>query len=302
MPRFEKWLRGVSSEAPADEVARIALTERLLATSHFLDKSIRGSNEAEAIHQLRVWSRRATAAIKLFEPTLRKSQGRWTKKKLRKMRRAAGAVRDCDVHLERLTKEQDRVPKQVTAALKKQRREARQKLKAVRRRLRKGDRLALHVEHLLETLQWPKRHSSREAPSFGVYCRQQLAPLAAGFFKLADADLHDNETLHALRIAGKQWRYALELAPEALPARQHGQLYQALNDAQDRLGEVCDQLAAIEHLRQWQDTLKKKGQRERLEELLARDEKRLEQLRAKVIRWWTPARRKRLRQLWKTAV
>jgi CHAD domain-containing protein len=128
MPRFEKWLRGVSSEAPADEVARAALAERLLAVSHFLEKSIGSPDEEEAIHQLRVWSRRATAALKLFEPGLERKQRRRMKKTLRKMRRAAGAVRDCDVHLERLTQDEAQVPKRIVRALKKQRRKARQEL------------------------------------------------------------------------------------------------------------------------------------------------------------------------------
>ena len=74
MPRFQKWLTGVPPDAPADGVARAALAERLLAVSHFLDKSIGDSDEAEAIHQLRVWTRRAAAAIDLFEPGLSKQR------------------------------------------------------------------------------------------------------------------------------------------------------------------------------------------------------------------------------------
>jgi len=53
MPRFEKWLSSVAADAPADQVARCALAERLLAVSHFLDKSVSGPGEAEAIHQFR---------------------------------------------------------------------------------------------------------------------------------------------------------------------------------------------------------------------------------------------------------
>src|SRR5262245_28181867 len=102
MPRFQKWLIGPDPAAPCDEVARAALAERLLAVSHFLDKSIGGSHEAGAIHQLRVWTRRTSAALKLFEPAVPGSHRKWMKKTLRKLRRTAGAVRDCDVHLERL--------------------------------------------------------------------------------------------------------------------------------------------------------------------------------------------------------
>src|SRR6267142_160044 len=237
MPRFQKWLIGVEPDAPADDVARGALAERLLAVSHFLDKSIGGSDEAEAIHQLRVWTRRAAAALKLFEPALPNSQRKRMTKTLRRLRRRGGAVRDCDVHLERLKNEHADVPERVLGALKKQRRQARERLKAPRRRLRKDDRFQLQIERLLEAVAWPKRHSSREAPPFASFCRQQLKPLAAEFFKLADADLRDEETLHALRIAGKRLRYALELAPAVMPARIHHQLYESLDEVQDRLGE-----------------------------------------------------------------
>jgi CHAD domain-containing protein len=302
MPRFQKWLIVSDRDAPADEVARAALAERLLAVSHFLGRSIGDADETEAIHQLRVWTRRAAAALKLFEPAVPGSQCKWMKKALRKMRRTAGAVRDCDVHLEQLQSDDADVPSRIVQVLKTQRREARQQLKTLRRRLRKNDRFDLHVERLLTGIAWPKRHSSREAPPFASYCRAALKPLAKAFFDLVDADLKDDETLHALRIAGKRLRYALELAPVIMPARTHQQLYGRLDEIQDRLGEVVDQLAALEHIRQWLDDVKKKRDRKRLRALFDRQERRLAQLRAKLLRWWSPARCTRLRQQWQKAL
>lgn len=298
MPRFEKWLQGVAADAPADQVARGALAERLLAVSHFLDKSVGGADETEAIHQLRVWTRRSSAALKLFEPALPRSRRNRMKKLLRKMRRTAGAVRDCDIHLDRLNSDDVQAPRRVVRALKRQRRQARRDLKRLRRHLHKDSRLEVQISLLLEKIAWPKRHSSRDAPPFSSFCRQQLTPLAADFFQLAETDLHDNEKLHALRIAGKRLRYALELAPAAMPPRQHQELYESLNEIQDRLGEVCDQLAAIEHIREWLTDVKKRSHRQRLEKLLRREERQLDQLRTRLIRWWSPARRRRLRQHW----
>src|SRR5262245_11530452 len=113
MPRFQKWLIAVEPTAPTDEVARLALAERLLAVAHFLDKSIGDTDEAEAIHQLRVWTRRAASALELFDAALPDSRRKRMKKTLRKMRRRAGAVRDCDIHLERLQHEETDVPARV---------------------------------------------------------------------------------------------------------------------------------------------------------------------------------------------
>jgi CHAD domain-containing protein len=301
MPRYEKWLSGVTPSAAADQVARTALAERLAAVGHFLDKSIGGSSEDEAIHQMRVWTRRAQTALKLFAPAVPKAQLKRMKKSLRKLRRSGGGVRDCDIYLQRLQTGEVEVPKRIVRALKKQRREARQKLKALRRRMRNGDQYQRQVGRLLEGIAWPKRHSSRQAPLFGAFCKQQLSPLASEFFKLARANLRDDATLHAFRIAGKQWRYAMELAPSVMPPRQHRLLYESLSSLQDRLGEVCDQIAAIDHIRQWLDDSRKKSHRQRLRDLLRREERHLDQLRASLLRWWTPARRRRIRQQWQKA-
>ena len=89
MPRFEKWLTIATANVPADQVARAALSERLLAVSYYLDQALRG-DEAESIHQLRVWSRRASAALSLFSAAVRKSDYKWLNKTLRKVRLVRG--------------------------------------------------------------------------------------------------------------------------------------------------------------------------------------------------------------------
>jgi CHAD domain-containing protein len=302
MSRYEKWLSGVSKGAATDHVAKIALTERLEAVGHFLDRSIGGSDEGEAIHQLRVWSRRAQAALELFSPCLPRAQVQRMKKTLRKLRSAAGDVRDCEIHLDRLQDDQQEAPKRIVRMLKKERRQARQKLKALRRRMLKDGRYQRRVERLLAGIAWPKRHSSRRSPPFAAFCKQQLAPLATEFFNMAGANLRDDETLHALRIAGKKWRYALELAPTVMSSHNHHLLYENLSLAQDRLGEVCDQIAAIEHIRTWLEKSPKKSHRKRLKALLSREEDQQVRLRAQLLRWWTPARRRRIRELWRRAI
>src|SRR5580765_1542781 len=141
MPRFDKWLTAATPDAPADSVARIALAERLVAVRHFLEHALGGSDEAEQIHQLRVWTRRASAALKLFEPALPTSQAKKMKKLLRKLRRTAGDIRDCDIHLQRLRHQQSAIPKRVIREILHERRHARQKLKEVRRRLQNDSRM-----------------------------------------------------------------------------------------------------------------------------------------------------------------
>lgn len=301
MPRFEKWLTTATADSPADSVARAALAERLLAVCHFLDRALGGAEEAEGIHQLRVWTRRASAALKLFEPAVPDSQRKRMKKSLRKLRRTAGRIRDCDIHLHRLKREEAKIPKRVIRELKRERQEARQKLNKLRRHLQKNGRLQQLIERLLEKIGWPKRHSSREPPPFGSFCLEQLRPLGEDFFKLSGAELSNDKALHALRIAGKRLRYALELAPAALPPRAHRQLCDRLNEVQDRLGEICDQLTAIDRVRECSSESKKKSHQERLGKLAERERRQLEKLRAKLIRWW-PSQCRQLREQWDNVV
>ena len=99
MPRFNKWLTGKLADVPVDRVAKKALQARLRAVNWYLDAV--KSDEAEPVHQLRIWTRRSAAALDLFAPTIPPRRRRWLKRKLRKIRRTAGRVRDLDVLLAR---------------------------------------------------------------------------------------------------------------------------------------------------------------------------------------------------------
>lgn len=302
MPRYEKWLSSAVADAPADEVARSAVAERLLAVSFFLKKAIGGDDEAEVIHQLRVWTRRAATALNFFEPGLPRRGRERMLKTLHELRHVAGLVRDCDVQRERLEDTQQNIPRRSVRSLKKDRRRARQQLKKLRRHLRRKDRLQLAIEQLLEKISWPKNRSRRAAPPFDAVGRQQLATLASPFFTWAKKNLRDFDNLHQLRIAGKQLRYALELAAPIVPARPLRQLYDALNDAQERLGVVCDEKALVELARRWLEETTKTKPRQRLEKLLKGQEQRYQLAHKKLLRWWSTARRRSLQKLWNVVV
>ena len=301
MPRFNKWLSGIPSGATVDHVARRALAVRLRAVAHYLDAAVSGHDEAEGVHQLRIWTRRAGAALRLFRPALPQARRRAMKKLLRKLRRRAGDIRDADVHLDRLQADDNSAPGHVIKILKKERRTARRKLRKLRSRLRKDDSFAVQVEQLLQQIAWPKRHSTRQAPEFASWCRGELTPLATGYFELAEGNLNNDEELHALRIAGKRWRYALELSVTALKPERCRQLDEELTAAQDRLGEICDQMAAADQLRDWIAAAKKPKRAKKLRAILKGVQPRQSAARAAFVRWWTPARRARLQRLWKSA-
>jgi CHAD domain-containing protein len=302
MPRFEKWLKDVPLEAPVSRVGRRAIAVRLAAVGHYLRQATNDPSERKSIHQLRIWTRRSAAALRLFEPLVPKRRGRAIRKTLIDLRRAAGKVRDCDVFLDRLTTGDREAPLGVVKRLKRRRRKVRRQLRAFGKELLKNDRFERQVQKLLARLDWPKRHSSRQSPPFAAWCRVRLVPMAQRFFALSAADFSQAEQFHDLRIAGKRLRYALELAPAAMPARQHQRLYEALSDLQQRLGEVCDHLVSVDRLERWQKNAKPRHERQVLKAAGRREARQLAAKRRQFLRWWSPARRRSLRRLWDSAV
>jgi CHAD domain-containing protein len=301
MADFDKWLMGIAPDDPADRVAWAVLTTRFAAVKHFLAHAAAGATSAENVHQLRIWTRRTATALKLFKPAIPKSDGKWTKKTLRKLRRLAGFVRDCDVYLDRLKRDASRLPKRLMKQVRKERRVARKDLKAGCRRLQRKDRFERRADALLKGIVWPKRHSSREAPPFAVWCRGQLAPLGERFFALAGDDLNDDAKLHEFRIAAKRLRYTLELAGPAIGSRNQRQIYDALSSLQDRVGEVRDLSNAVSRLR---NSIRRarKSERRKLEAWVEREEEALGACREGLLKWWSKGRQLKLSERWRAVL
>lgn len=302
MPKFNKWLTNAEADDPVARVARRAIRVRLAAVVYFLERVAKANHQAEAIHQLRVWTRRSAAALKLFDTLVPKGPGKKLKKRLRRLRAAAGQVRDCDVLLTRLNEAGGNPPRTILRVLQARRKQARRELNSLQQRLLRRRRLKRTAEKLVRKLDWPKRHSSRRSPPFGAWCRMKLAPLGEKFFASVDTDLADDASLHELRIAGKRLRYALELAPAALPARLHRRLCEALSDLQDRLGTVCDHLSAVTRLQEWRADAGSRADRGALSRAIQNEKRQLVARRKQFRRWWSSSRRKRLRADWDQAI
>src|SRR5688572_28787502 len=99
----EKWVEGVSPDDRTCDVAVRSLRGRLRAVLHYLPLAAdKAQEDVEHVHQLRVWTRRATAALVLYQELLPRRRFAWMKKQLRRVRQAANEARDCDVLLARL--------------------------------------------------------------------------------------------------------------------------------------------------------------------------------------------------------
>src|SRR5215216_5421763 len=101
-----KWIDGIGPETPVADAARRSLELRLAVVANALPLAAHLSeHDIEHVHRLRVATRRAAAALKLYRDWLPLKPARWIKKRLRQIRRAAGETRDLDVLIERLQRE-----------------------------------------------------------------------------------------------------------------------------------------------------------------------------------------------------
>src|SRR5438309_1994272 len=99
----DKWISGLRGDMPVPEAARRVLTVRLGVVLERLPPAIdRADDDVEHVHQLRVGTRRAAAAVRIFADCLAAKLHRRTRRTLRAIRRAAGAARDWDVFLDTL--------------------------------------------------------------------------------------------------------------------------------------------------------------------------------------------------------
>ena len=102
MVRKGKWVADASPDEPLADVARRALDMRLGLVWHYLPRAADKPAETENVHQLRVATRRAMAAMQIFDTLLPRKRGLWWNKQLKRVRQAAGQARDLDVLAERL--------------------------------------------------------------------------------------------------------------------------------------------------------------------------------------------------------
>ncbi len=246
----EKWVEGITPEDRTRDIAVGALRSRLGAVLHWLRQAAcNADKDVEHVHQLRVWSRRATAALRLYGELLPRRRASWVGKQLKRVRRAANDARDCDILAGRLVKRSDPGARRWLEAVREERAKAQNAVVAVYERLAHDDRFARRIDKLLERTRL--KGADDDAPArFGDWALDRLRPLLERFFASAPVGDAGEEALHRFRIRGKELRYALELLRGAFPSEEHARLYETVESIQDRLGEVNDLATAKGRLRE----------------------------------------------------
>jgi CHAD domain-containing protein len=243
-----------------------ALKEQIVALDAAMLVAI-ASTEVGAVHKLRTTTRRVQAHLELLEllghghhpmhlPE-HHSETRAVMQRLRRMRRAAGAVRDLDVQTSMIELDApqkaavhkgstgDAVRKQAKKLhkhLEAQRQDEAAKLVAVLKDEEQDLAAALH--ELEQTIKPAHRRGLTSAvlmehaeEFFTLHVKPFLRSKRPRKDENAHAQLQrrmerlDEDALHAIRKAAKLCRYMVEMAPEGTPARAAAEQFEAVQEA-----------------------------------------------------------------------
>lgn len=211
-------------------------TVRALALKHLdrfmaLEPKVLRGDDPDAIHDLRVASRRLQQVLDLLYPDFRHGEARKLRRRIRRSRRALGDVRNADVQLERV--------KKILARKRSSRREAweavRDYLLAQRsehfaravRKLSKQN-LAIFYIHLKDVLTRDDSHEEGRArlaegdadetgaESFEERAARSLASVWQAFEARVAESHRDSQAavIHGVRISAKRLRYLVEVLHE----------------------------------------------------------------------------------------
>ncbi len=302
MKRSVAWAVKGSGQVRVPRVAARTLRKRLETVWSELRATCRQRHDAERVHQLRVATRRTLAALSAFHEMIPGKQRQWFEKRLRRIRHAAGTTRDLDVLTTELVRpaapgrEEHALPlaararRRLVAMLSKRRDLSRGPIRDVRESLLADDWPG-RMERLIDTVT-----SQTSTEPFAAYARRQFPHLLERFFKRADRQLMAADEIHRLRIAGKKLRYAVEIFAIAFPAATRIACQDALEKLQETLGKFTDHAAAADRFRRWAREDGVGADKKTLTALRRFEDHRAEKARREFAKWWTPARRRELRQ------
>ena len=288
MPRFDKWIQGISTDDNVGQAARISLAARLAAVEYYLPRAAECYDEdVEYVHQLRVSARRATSALELYEKVVPKKDCVWLRKILRKTRRAAGAARDLDVITLNHRSDTGKGARRFLSSIERRRVLAHEPIVKIYRKLDRKSRFQRRSRSIIEKAGSCDSDSARE--EFGRFAAMRMNDLFARLFEARPRDTHDLDALHRFRIRGKTVRYAMELLAPAFPAAFREDLYPKIEEVQERLGKIHD--SAVAGARFARRLRRKTGKKEakHLRRLLNDEHEILDRLLTEFAAWWTPA-------------
>jgi CHAD domain-containing protein len=239
-----KWIAGLTSDTPVTKAARDVLAVRLDAVNQSGRQAVEQFTDPEAVHQLRVATRRARAALAVFADALPRKAVRRGRKTLRKLRRAAGAVRNLDVLLAAVGEVPSRNGPRKSGAMLFLTGYLVARQSAERGRLLRSLNRLLNGKALRRLMRLPGRAHAETNLILGEWASEALDEIVRRFADTLGGKV-DEERLHQVRIVGKELRYALEIFIDCYDAEVRDEVYAALEDLQEMLGRANDTRQAL---------------------------------------------------------
>ena len=289
-----KWIKATPDELVSD-VAKRSLHGGLKPVQHYLPLAARSAEDnVEYVHQLRVWSRRAQAALQMYRELLPNSRAAWVEKQLKRIRSATNDARDDDVFANRLMEDKANAGgARLLERVRTHRFKAQKQVLEVYKRLKRKGRFDRCVAKLLKHVRLRGKQKGKK-PKFGKWAEPRLRLLVCDFFEAGQEDLSANDKLHKFRIAGKKLRYAIEFLSSDFPDELRSEVYPLLSKLQEKLGEVNDHATAQARIQYWIDEDDQPKGVDYLQDMLEYEQKQLIEKRTAFFAWWTPDRAQRM--------
>ena len=221
------------------------LLRRAQALKRHLPLAVAG--EHVGVHQARVATRRLREAVPVLSTGLKNSKAGKASRKIRRLTRALGAVRELDVtlHLVDELMRHSKLPRNALEEVRRhviEERDRRREMMLERLENVDAEKLGRRLESVAEALNGSDEEAWRPVLS------ARVANRAA---RLEDALAHAGqmyapERLHDVRIAAKKLRYGLELAADS-GAKTAAPLVRRIKRLQDLLGRLHDMQVLQEH-------------------------------------------------------
>ncbi|MGE3181112.1 MAG: CHAD domain-containing protein, partial [Phycisphaerae bacterium] len=243
----------LGSETPCTVAAQRVLSDRFALLAQWFPIATDPQNvDVRSVHQLRVATRRISAALAVFEQYCAPKPLRKLKKLLKQMRGAAAQARRDDVHLnffssDRRLRSLDAGRSALLESIVSARAAAQSDLNEL------GTTAAFHDfeslgEAVLDSIADHAQASAGISAAAGQSTPYVLTELAAcelptlvdPIRDLSHDDLNDIEALHDLRLCIKRFRYSLEILGSCFPTDFIRVHYGRIQDAQQRLGSIND--------------------------------------------------------------
>ncbi|HST04703.1 MAG TPA: CHAD domain-containing protein [Chloroflexia bacterium] len=217
--------------------------EALLAN----EAGVRFGEESDAIHDMRVASRRMRAAFRVFDPYLTGKRAKEVRDVLRVVATELGAVRDLDVLIENAETFRESLPPEQRgglASMTEEWRVTRWKARKSLMRLLDSKEYSKFKQNMERFLAEPTPAPDQTEGALPYQVRHVAGSIILMQYEAVRAtEALPNpptvEQLHALRIVGKYFRYTLEFFRTVLP-KDVGAMIRDVVKLQDQLGEMHD--------------------------------------------------------------